>query len=152
MTIKLKDLLGEWNDTSFKKLPKRWSKTMDGDTGLTEFETAGGKDIIKEGKSGAIYNMKAQMKDGTFEPDNPEVLIRGWGRLPLKSLENNVRRDLEDLAKRAKQGGESNFKGIVYQLTKNDVVVEKAKAVYDVYQELNSSKVKRAITIYKRRK
>ena len=24
--LKLKDLLTEWNDTSFKKLPKRWSK------------------------------------------------------------------------------------------------------------------------------
>ena len=110
------------------------------------------KDLLKEGKSGSIYNMKAQIKDGTFDPDNPEVLIRGWGRLPLKDLERNVMRDLEGLAKRAKQGGESNFKGIVHQLTKNDVVVDKAKAVYDVYQELGSSQVKRAITIYKKQR
>ena len=39
--IKLKKLLTEWNDTSFKKLPKRWSKpVMKGENtdGLTEFE------------------------------------------------------------------------------------------------------------------
>jgi len=42
--IKLKDILTEWNDTSFKDLPKRWSGN-----GLTEFEKQGGKDFIKEG-------------------------------------------------------------------------------------------------------
>jgi hypothetical protein len=49
--IKLKDLLTEWTDTSFKDLPKRWSKpVMKGrePDGLTEFERLGGKDIIKE--------------------------------------------------------------------------------------------------------
>ena len=49
--IKLKDLLKEWNDTSFKDLPKRWSKpVMKGHEpdGLTEFERLGGKDTIDE--------------------------------------------------------------------------------------------------------
>tara|TARA_Y100000361_G_scaffold142885_1_gene149357 strand:+ start:467 stop:979 length:513 start_codon:yes stop_codon:yes gene_type:complete len=37
--IKLKDLIKEWNDTSFRGAPKRWSKKVfDGTTGLTEFE------------------------------------------------------------------------------------------------------------------
>ena len=37
--IKLKNLLKEWNDTSFKKLPKRWSKNVnETNDGLTEFE------------------------------------------------------------------------------------------------------------------
>ena len=27
--VKLKSLLKEWNDTSFKSLPKRWSKPID---------------------------------------------------------------------------------------------------------------------------
>lgn len=42
--IKLKKILTEWNDTSFKKLPKRWSKpVMKGENkdGLTEFERLG---------------------------------------------------------------------------------------------------------------
>ena len=49
--IKLKELLKEWNDTSFKDLPKRWSKpVMKGreSDGLTEFERMGGKDTIDE--------------------------------------------------------------------------------------------------------
>tara|TARA_B100001013_G_scaffold197019_1_gene119199 strand:- start:22 stop:399 length:378 start_codon:yes stop_codon:yes gene_type:complete len=51
--IKLKELLKEWNDTSFKDLPKRWSKpVMKGrePDGLTEFERLGGKDNLEFGK------------------------------------------------------------------------------------------------------
>ena len=51
--IKLKDLLKEWTDTSFKDLPKRWSKpVMKGrePDGLTEFERLGGKDNLEFGK------------------------------------------------------------------------------------------------------
>ena len=110
------------------------------------------KDLIKEGKVGSIYNMKKQMEDGSFESDNPEVLIKGFGRLPLKDLEKKVARDLEGLAKRANQGGESDFKGILNLLTKNDYVVDQTQAVVDVYKEMNASQYKRAVTMYKRRK
>ena len=51
--IKLKELLKEWTDTSFKDLPKRWSKpVMKGHEpdGLTEFERLGGKDNVELGK------------------------------------------------------------------------------------------------------
>ena len=47
--IKLKELLKEWTDTSFRDLPKRWSKpVMKGHEpdGLTEFERMGGKDNV----------------------------------------------------------------------------------------------------------
>ena len=46
--LKLKKLLTEWNDTSFRNLPKRWSKpVMKGrePDGLTEFERMGGTDV-----------------------------------------------------------------------------------------------------------
>ena len=46
--LKLKELLTEWNDTSFRNLPKRWSKpVMKGrePDGLTEFERIGGTDV-----------------------------------------------------------------------------------------------------------
>ena len=51
--IKLKELLKEWTDTSFKDLPKRWSKpvmTFNEPDGLTEFERLGGKDNLEFGK------------------------------------------------------------------------------------------------------
>jgi len=56
--IKLKELLKEWNDTSFRDLPKRWSKpVMKGHEtdGLTEFERLGGKDNVELGK---VYTAK----------------------------------------------------------------------------------------------
>ena len=46
--IKLKELLKEWTDTSFRDLQKRWSKpVMKGHEpdGLTEFERLGGTDV-----------------------------------------------------------------------------------------------------------
>ena len=47
--LKLKDLLTEWNDTSFRDLPKRWSKPYMKEwspaDGLTEFERMGGNDV-----------------------------------------------------------------------------------------------------------
>ena len=52
--IKLKKLLKEWNDTSFRDLPKRWSKPYMKEwtpkDGLTEFERLGGKDNVSLGK------------------------------------------------------------------------------------------------------
>jgi hypothetical protein len=51
--IKLKELLKEWTDTSFRDLPKRWSKPVmrTEHDGLTEFERLGGKDTIDEAMS-----------------------------------------------------------------------------------------------------
>ena len=34
----IKEELNEWTDDTFKTLPKRWSKSFDGDKGLTEYE------------------------------------------------------------------------------------------------------------------
>ena len=110
------------------------------------------KDILTEGKVGSIYNMKKQMADGSFEPDNPEVLIKGFGRLPLKHIERKVAKDLAELSKRAQKGGESNFKGLLNLLTKNDYVVEQAQAVVDVYKEMSSSQYKRVVTNYKKKR
>ena len=42
----IKKDLNEWNDETFKTLPKRWSGASD--KGLTEFEKQGGEDILKE--------------------------------------------------------------------------------------------------------
>ena len=42
----IKKDLNEWNDETFKTLPKRWSGASD--KGLTEFEKQGGKDNLNE--------------------------------------------------------------------------------------------------------
>ena len=43
----IKQELNEWNDETFKKMPKRWGKPY-GET-MTEFEKQGGKDSVNEG-------------------------------------------------------------------------------------------------------
>ena len=52
--IKLKESLKEWTDTSFRDLPKRWTKPYMKEyfpkDGLTEFERLGGKDNVELGK------------------------------------------------------------------------------------------------------
>jgi hypothetical protein len=52
--IKLKELLKEWTDTSFRDLPKRWSKSVNDTDGLTEFERMGGTDV----ELGKVYTAK----------------------------------------------------------------------------------------------
>tara|TARA_Y100000593_G_scaffold33491_1_gene65812 strand:+ start:330 stop:794 length:465 start_codon:yes stop_codon:yes gene_type:complete len=153
--VKLKDLIKEWTDESFKNLPKRWSKKpFDGTTGLTEFEQAGGKDNIAEGaKYGSIYDMKAQMKDGTFDPDNPEVLIHGWGRLPLKSVHRWIAKHLKDIASDAATVSDRTAKNIQHELYhKHSPLMHKINALNEVYEYMGSSQYKRAVTIYKRRR
>ena len=54
---KLKEELNEWNDTTFKNLPKRWSGS-----GLTEFERKGGKDNVNEGPAYEYANQISKIE------------------------------------------------------------------------------------------
>ena len=114
------------------------------------------KDLIKEtakGKFGSIYDMKAQMKDGTFDPDNPEVLIHGWGRLPLKSVHKWIAKDLKKIASDVAVVSDRTAKNTEILLYKNHSPLEaKIKALNEVYQQMNTSQYKRAVTMYKRKK
>jgi hypothetical protein len=56
--IKLKTLLNEWTDRSFKDLPKRWSKNVNDKDGLTEFERKGGRDNTNKLKHPNKKNFK----------------------------------------------------------------------------------------------
>ena len=147
--VKLKDLISEWNDDSFKDLPKRWSNT----SGLTEFEQQGGKDIVKEYKYGGIIHMKDQMKDGTFNPDNPDIHISGWGVLPLKSLHKWVSKHLKDIANYIDVVSDRTAKNAEKELyDKHSPLKQKVLALVEVHKYINSSQYKRAVTIYKKNK
>ena len=79
--VKLKDLISEWNDTSFKDLPKRWSNT----NGLTEFEQQGGKDIVKEyEKNGVDYVILSTLDGFTckMEKSNVEIIKKSTKTKP----------------------------------------------------------------------
>jgi predicted Mrr-cat superfamily restriction endonuclease len=150
--IKLKDLLKEWNDTSFKKLPKRWSKDINETDGLTELERLElDEDLsIKEsGVDGRIYKWKEEMKAGKFDPENPTVHLIGYGTGDYKFLQKSVASDLMLIAKELKRGDVSKA---YHHLIGNDITVWKVKCLEDVRKELKTSVWKRRITMYKNKK
>jgi len=154
--IKLKDILNEWT----KKPPteKRWSKSFSGNTGLTEFEQNGGKDTLKEmpyskikgGKHASIYDMKKEMEEGKFDPKNPNINVHGLYTVHLKLLEKTVKRDLKHLMDDI--GYESGAKKLNWYLYEKNAVQSKIKGLWEVYQQMNSSQYKRAVTMYKRKR
>ena len=150
--IKLKDLLKEWNDTSFKDLPKRWSKNVNETDGLTEFERLELDEDLSikvSGVDGRIYNWKEEMKEGKFDPENPTVHLIGYGTGDYKFLQKSVAGDLERIAKELKRGDVSKA---YHHLIGNEITVWKVKCLEDVRKELKTSVWKRRITMYKNKK
>ena len=152
--IKLKSLLKEWNDTSFKKLPKRWSKNINEKDGFTELERLELDEDVKVKETdvdGRIYNWKEEMEKGKFDPENPTVHLLGYGTMPYKSLQKFTANDLISIAKELKKG---NVKKAHNKLIDNfgNIVLWKVKCLEDVRKELNTSVWKRRITMYKNKR
>ena len=106
------------------------------------------KVILTEGKGkfGNIYDMKKEMADGTFDPKNPSIYIRGFGVWKLKILEKSIARDLKQCIS---SGAEFAAKAIY---RKNSTIEAKIKAANDVYKQMDTSQYKRAVTMYKRKR
>jgi len=89
--IKLKSLLKEWNDTSFKKLPKTWSKNVnDTRDGLTERERKEAYGFNSGGQTKVAHptNQKYDFKKPTVVSMNKskiQTLIK-TGRLETDGL------------------------------------------------------------------
>ena len=104
-----------------------------------------GKDYIK---NESLYNVSQDMKDGKFDVKNPQVHISGYGVTNLKTLRDSLSRKFIDLAKKAKKGDVDNLE---YLLKRNGVLMGFVDALVDVNKQLNSSQMKRKITMYKRK-
>lgn len=89
------------------------------------------------------------MKDGKFDPKNPQVHIQGYGVVNLKTLQDNLSSKFLDLSKRAKKG---DVKNIEHLLKKNSVIQGFVQALVDADKQLNSPQMKRKITMYKRKR
>ena len=96
----------------------------------------------------SLYNVSQDMKDGKFDPKNPQVVIKGYGVTNLKTLQDSLSRKFIDLAKKAKKGDVDNLE---YLLKRNGVLMGFVDALVDVNKQLNSSQMKRKITMYKRK-
>ncbi len=102
----------------------------------------------REFKENLIYVDK-DMKDGKFDPKNPQVHIQGYGVVNLKNLQDSLSRKFIELAKRAKKG---DFGNIQHHLEKNSVVVGFVEAGVDANKQLKTSQMKRKITMYKQKR
>ena len=95
---------------------------------------------------GVVYDMKKEMAEGKFEPDNPSIHIQGFGVWKLKTLEKSIARDLKECINRGPEYA-------ARALYRNHSTIEaKIKAANDGYQQMNSSTYKRAVTMWKRKK
>ena len=84
--IKLKDLLKEWTDTSFRDLPKRWSKpVMKGrePDGLTEFERLGGTDVelgkLYTAKDRPVFKVESTIDEKMSDDKKAFLMLRIYG-------------------------------------------------------------------------
>ena len=102
----------------------------------------------RELKENLIYVDK-DMKDGKFDPKNPQVHIMGYGVATLKTLQDSLSRKFTELAKRAKKG---DFGNIQHHLEKNSVVVGFVEAGVAANKQLKTSQMKRKITMYKQKR
>ena len=94
VTEKLKEELNEWNDTTFKNLPKRWTGN-----GLTEFERKGGKDNVNEGPAYEYANQISKIEklyDVYWDAvkDLGRALEKKGQRKLSKELFNNYRKQV----------------------------------------------------------
>ena len=105
---------------------------------------------IGKGKFANLYKVKEDMKEGKFDPKNPQVHLVGLGVYNLKTLEKVITRDLTRAAKDL--GGELGAKNLVYHLYgRHKPLKSKINGLWEVYQQMNSPQYKRAVTMYKKR-
>ena len=111
---------------------------------------------INEGKIGSgkyanLYKIKEDMKEGKFDPKDPQVHVQGLGVYTLKLLEKVIKRDLGKAI--GDLGYESGAKNLNYHLfQKHSPLGSKIKGLWEVYQQMNSPQYKRAVTMYKRKR
>ena len=106
---------------------------------------------IKRGEYATIYDMKKEMKEGKFDPKNPNINVHGLYTVHLKLLEKMIKRDLKQIS--GDIGYESGAKKMNYHFyKKNSPFQSKVRGLLEVYEQMNSPAYKRAVTIYKRKR
>jgi hypothetical protein len=107
------------------------------------------RQTLSEGKdygAGVIH-----WDDPRFDPENPTVAIRGYGTMSIDFLQQNIAKELADLSKKTKSG-QLDIVAKHFLLDEKSAFMYKVKAYMDVKQELNSSKVKRKLTLMKKKR
>ena len=94
--IKLKNLLKEWNDTSFKKLPKRWSKNVNGTNAFNSYKKGDGLTELEK-KEAYGFNSGGQVKIAhpiTQKYDFKKPTMVSINRQDMQTLHNTGRLEI----------------------------------------------------------
>ena len=95
-------------------------------------------------ESGSIH-----WEDEDFDADNPTVLIRGYGTLKYKTLQQAIARDLAEMSNRVLDG---SLEVVANHQLKDPLSAfnGKVQAYLDVAKELAKPSIKRKLTIHKK--
>lgn len=84
-----------------------------------------------------ILEMLYQLDKDNYK--NSEVLVSGYGRLSLQTLEQSVAEKFQQLTDLAKQGGPENAAKIK-KILQNGVLLNMVDAINEAYQDLKAIK------------
>jgi hypothetical protein len=92
----------------------------------------------------ALYGELSNKKE--FDPNDPEIIVKGVGVYKLNQLKQNVHEKLADLVKKMEEG---DYHFVDYALSPKGILAHFIKALLEVEKELNSPMVKRKISLMK---
>ena len=115
------------------------------------FKVNEAKMTIGKGQYANLYNIKEDMKEGKFDPKDPQVHVHGLGVYTLKLLEKVITRDTISAVKDL--GDDRGAKNLNYHMyAKFSPLGSKIKGLWEVYQQMNTSQYKKAVTMYKKKR
>ena len=103
---------------------------------------------IKRVFAAMAANIRAYLASSTLR--FTAVAIRGYGTMSIDFLQENIANELAELSKKTKTGG-LDIVAKHFLLDEKSAFMYKVKAYMDVKQELSSSKVKRKLTMMKKK-
>ena len=105
---------------------------------------------IGKGKFANLYKVKEDMKEGKFNPKDPQVHVQGLGVYTLKLLEKVIKRDLINAVNDL--GDERGAKNLNIHLYGRHIPLgSKIRGLQEVYEQMKSYQYKRNVTMYKKR-
>lgn len=84
-----------------------------------------------------------------FNPKDPTILVSGYGTMALSLAQKKLLKDIESLKDIASKGyeysneqhGEQPYRHILHLIDKNSIIQSFAKAIHDVYVEMENDPI-----------
>jgi len=96
----------------------------------------GGPGVIRRNKKKKTESVYAMNKE---DPNNPEVLIQGYGRMPMDTLKRDIIKGIEEVLRNAEG---DNWGTVSYAMYENGVLTAKVEALLNAIKELEDIRKK----------